>query len=42
LRAEWIALRRSLSKHIAYLKAGNTIHPFESEPRQATGDFVLR
>jgi hypothetical protein len=27
LRAEWIETRRSLGAHIAYLEAGNKIHP---------------
>ncbi len=42
LRAEWIELRRSLSSHIAYLEAGNTIHPIDQNPQQATAEFVQR
>jgi hypothetical protein len=42
LRAEWIALRKSLSKHIAYLEAGNTIHPIDQDPQRATDEFVQK
>ena len=42
LRAEWIELRTSLSGHIAYLEAGNTIHPIGQDPQQATAEFVQR
>jgi hypothetical protein len=42
LRAEWIELRRNLGRHIAYLEAGNTIHPIGQDPEQATIEFVQR
>jgi hypothetical protein len=32
LRAEWIAIRKSLGDHIAYLEAGNKIGPAEAIP----------
>ena len=32
LRAEWIAIKESLGDHIAYLEAGNKIHPIGQEP----------
>ena len=32
LRAEWIAIRKSLGDHIAYLEAGNKIHPIDQDP----------
>jgi hypothetical protein len=31
LRAEWIDTRRSLGAHIAYLEAGNKIHPIDQD-----------
>ena len=36
LRAEWIAIRKSLGDHIAYLEAGNKIHPIGQDPDEAT------
>jgi len=42
LRAEWIELRTSLSRHIAYLEAGNAIHPIGQDPQQATAELVQR
>ena len=42
LRAEWIAIRKSLGDHIAYLEAGNKIHPIDQDPDEATAAFVVR
>ena len=42
LRAEWIELRRSLSRHIADLEAGNIIRPIGQDPEEATIEFVQR
>ena len=42
LRAEWIAMRKSLGDHIAYLEAGNKIHPIDQEADEATTEFVAR
>jgi hypothetical protein len=42
LRAEWIAVRKSLGDHIAYLEAGNKIHPVGQDPNEATIEFVGR
>src|ERR1700693_6190262 len=42
LRAEWIAIRKSLGDHIAYLEAGNKIHPIGQDPDKATTEFLLR
>jgi hypothetical protein len=42
LRAEWIAIRKSLGDHIAYLEAGNKIHPIAQDPNEATIEFVGR
>ena len=42
LRAEWIAMRKSLGDHIAYLEAGNKIHPIDQDPNEATIEFVRR
>jgi hypothetical protein len=42
LRAEWIAIRRSLGDHIAYLEAGNKVHPIDQDPDLATAEFVER
>jgi hypothetical protein len=42
LRAEWIAMRKSLGDHIAYLEAGNKIHPINQEADEATTEFVAR
>ena len=35
LRAEWIAMRKSLGEHIAYLEVGNKIHPIDQDPNEA-------
>ncbi len=40
LRAEWIALRKSLGEHIATFEAGNKIHPIDQDPDVATAEFV--
>jgi hypothetical protein len=37
LRAEWIAIRKSLGDHIAYLEAGNKIHPIDLIPMDLLG-----
>ena len=42
LRAEWIAIRKSLGDHIAYLEAGNKIHPIDQDPNEATAEFLER
>jgi hypothetical protein len=42
LRAEWIAIRKSLGDHIAYLAAGNKIHPIGQDPDDATPEFLVR
>ena len=42
LRAEWIAIRKSLGDHIAYLEAGNRIHPIDQDPNEATAEFLAR
>ena len=42
LRAEWIAIRKSLGDHIAYLEAGNKIHPIDQDPDEATIEFLVR
>jgi hypothetical protein len=42
LRAEWIAMRKSLGDHIACLEAGNTIHPIDQDPDEATTEFLGR
>jgi hypothetical protein len=42
LRAEWIAIRKSLGDHIAYLEAGNKIHPIGQDPDEATTEFLIR
>jgi hypothetical protein len=42
LRAEWIAIRKSLGDHIAYLEAGNKIHPIGQDPDEATTEFLVR
>ena len=38
LRAERIAMRKSLRDYIAHLEAGNKIHPFDQDPDEATKD----
>ena len=38
LRAEWIAIRKSLGHHIA----GNNIHPIDQDPNEATTEFLAR
>ena len=42
LRAEWIAIRKSLGDRIAYLEAGNKIHPIDQDPNEATTEFLGR
>jgi hypothetical protein len=42
LRAEWIAIRKSLGDHIAYLEAGNKIHPIGQDSDKSTAEFVGR
>ena len=42
LRAEWIAIRRSLGDHIALSEAGNKIHPIDQDPDEATAEFLGR
>jgi hypothetical protein len=42
LRAEWIAIRKSLGDHIAYLEAGNKIHPIGQDTDEATAEFIIR
>ena len=42
LRAEWIAIRRSLGDHIAYIEAGNTVHPIDQDPDVATAELLER
>jgi hypothetical protein len=42
LRAEWIDTRRSLGAHIAYLEAGNKIHPIDQDSDEATAEFLKR
>ena len=42
LRAEWIAIRKNLRDHIAYLEAGNRIHPIDQDPNEATAEFLQR
>ena len=42
LRAEWIAIRKSLGDHIACLEAGNRIHPIDQDPNEATTEFLAR
>ena len=42
LRAEWIAIRKSLGDHIAYLEAGNKIHPIGQSHDEATAEFLVQ
>jgi hypothetical protein len=42
LRAEWIAIRKSLGDHIVYLEAGNKIHPIGRDPDEATAEFLIQ
>jgi hypothetical protein len=42
LRAEWIAIRKSLGDHIAYLEAGNRIHPIDQDPNETTAECLER
>ena len=42
LRAEWIAIRKSLGEHIAHLEAGNKIHPIGQNPDEATVELLGR
>ena len=34
IRAEWIAMRKSLGEHIAHLEAGNKIRPIDRDPNE--------
>ncbi len=40
LRAEWIETRRNLSRHIAYLEAGNKVRPIDRDPDKATAELL--
>jgi hypothetical protein len=42
LRAEWIAIRKSLGNHIVYLESGNKIYPIDQNPDEATREFLGR
>ena len=42
LRAEWIAIRKNLGDHIAYLEAGNKIHLINQGPNEATIELLER
>ena len=42
VRAEWIAIRKSLGDHIAYLEAGNKIYPIDQDPDDATIELLGR
>ncbi len=42
LRAEWIELRKSLSRHIAEFEAGERIRPIGQEPGKATEELLIR
>jgi hypothetical protein len=42
LRAEWIEIRKSLGRQIAYFEAGNKIHPIDQDPNKATAEFLKR
>ena len=42
LRAEWIAIRKSLGDHITYLEAGNRLHPIDRDPNEATTECLER
>ena len=42
LRAEWIAVRKSLGDHIAYLEAGNKIHGIGRDSDEATTELLGR
>ena len=42
LRADWIEIRKSLSRHIAYFEAGNKIHPIGQDPDKATEELLVR
>jgi hypothetical protein len=42
LRAEWIAVRKSLGDHIAFLETGNKIHPIGQDSDEATTELLGR
>lgn len=42
LRADWIEIRKSLGRHIAYFEAGKRIHPSGQDPDKATEEFLAR
>ena len=42
LRAEWIEVRKSLSRHITYLEAGNKIRPIGQDPDKASAELLER
>jgi hypothetical protein len=42
LRAEWIAVRKSLGDHISFLEAGNKIHPIGQDSDEATTELLGR
>lgn len=42
LRAEWIEVRKNLSRHIAHLEAGNKIHPVDQDPEKDTAELLAR
>ncbi len=42
LRAQWIETRKSLAVHIAYLEAGNKIHPINQDANEATANLLER
>ncbi len=42
LRADWIEIRKSLGRHIAYFEAGNKIHPIGQDSNKATEEFLAR
>jgi hypothetical protein len=42
LRADWIALRKSLGAHITFLEAGGRIHPVGQDPEKATAELLER
>jgi len=42
LRAQWIETRKNLAHYIAYLEAGNKIHPIDQDSDKATKEFLAR
>ena len=41
-RADWIEIRKSLGRHIAYFEAGNKIHPRAQGPDKVMEEFLAR